>query len=147
MMNKKTQQLSEQGQRRKQSMLTELQNEIQLQHSKRQRRTLSIVASLCLLLVSVLGYQLANKNMDQTVQSNLNKTVPGNRTEPRTFQYGTVESNRASVSHRYVDSRSSTRLQFEAMSDEELASALQTNGDKLVLAEIDGQKILIPSRL
>ena len=147
-MKKSRQILSEQGQQRKRSTLAQLQRDVKSLHAKRQKRAITAATSLLAIFIAAVAFQFYNSDRGNDLTTMLEAAKPSaTKANVRTFSFATVEKNRDSISNRYIDSRSDSKLEFEPLSDDELTSALKSNGGDLVLAEIDGQKRLIPAKL
>ena len=145
-MNLTNQENKQSLEQRKQAMLAELQLEMAVHQSRlvRRRRSLTL-GCLTVLLAVCLTPWLRPSQTGQTPSAS-DSTAVASAEPTRTFRFSTIESNRESVSQRYVVTTDQPSLSLEPLNDQELAKTLQAVGSSYCLVEIQGIKTLVSSK-
>ncbi len=140
--------LTPQGKSRKQSMLDELQIELDLVRQVRlKRRQVIRIASLGVFAAALgaLAWSvwLPSSNSNSVTENNGKSEINSDSSSPEpSFAFASIENNRDTAS--YVVSNTKPKLQFETLSDDELLGALNRGQENFAIGKISGETKLIP---
>lgn len=139
--------LSQQGKRRKEAMLEQLQQELACVHSKRrQRRAVAKGGALVAVLV-IAGLAWSIPRLPNEPERRL-VSRPSNNTSPRQ-QTSLVESvgNVTGIVDRCLVGNIKDSVEFETVTDDELLELLAAAGKPSVLGKINGKLRVISKTL
>jgi len=147
-MNRKQTSLSPDGQLRKREMLDHLQSElVQIQQRKNGvQRFIAIGFTVCFCAITISLIESNFENSSEGGVANPESVANSPVVRPAPFSEW-IETNREDVVARYVDSKKRSKLSFTTLTDEGLVDALESSGSSMVLGEIAGKLVLIPTNL